>query len=113
MSSVKVAVRCRPFNSREEKRSAKCIIEMQGMSTRITNPTTGKPNTFAFDYSHWSFNKDDSHFATQDTVYADLGTEMLDGAFEGYNVRLFQQPSWPCSLSPLATSATLQLTILA
>eukprot|EP00045_Choanoeca_perplexa_P018382 m.289980 g.289980 ORF g.289980 m.289980 type:complete len:1632 (+) comp17802_c1_seq4:222-5117(+) len=89
MSSVKVAVRCRPFNSREQKRSAKCIIEMQETSTRITNPTTGKPNTFAFDYSHWSFNSDDSHFATQDTVYADLGTEMLDGAFEGYNICIF------------------------
>eukprot|EP00730_Choanoeca_flexa_P007329 TRINITY_DN12314_c0_g1_i1.p1 TRINITY_DN12314_c0_g1~~TRINITY_DN12314_c0_g1_i1.p1 ORF type:complete len:1647 (+),score=500.84 TRINITY_DN12314_c0_g1_i1:66-5006(+) len=89
MSSVKVAVRCRPFNSREKKRSAKCIIEMQDASTRITNPTTGKPNTFAFDYSHWSFDQKDSHFATQDIVYTDLGVEMLDGAFEGYNICIF------------------------
>lgn len=30
MSSVKVAVRVRPFNSREIARESKCIIEMSG-----------------------------------------------------------------------------------
>ncbi|EDQ92700.1 uncharacterized protein MONBRDRAFT_13875 [Monosiga brevicollis MX1] len=89
MSSVKVAVRCRPFNSREKGRSAKCIIEMQNNSTRIINPATGKPNTFAFDFSHWSHDTADSHFATQDQVYKDLGVEMLEHAFEGYNVCIF------------------------
>ena len=35
MSSVKVAVRVRPFNNREISRSASCIIDMDG-------PKTGK-----------------------------------------------------------------------
>lgn len=33
MSSVKVAVRVRPFNSREILRESKCIIEMEGQTT--------------------------------------------------------------------------------
>ena len=36
--NVKVAVRVRPFNSREKARNAKLIIEMVGSSTKITNP---------------------------------------------------------------------------
>lgn len=33
MSSVKVAVRVRPFNSREIAKESKCIIEMTGATT--------------------------------------------------------------------------------
>uniref|UniRef100_A0A8B9PGT5 Kinesin motor domain-containing protein n=1 Tax=Apteryx owenii TaxID=8824 RepID=A0A8B9PGT5_APTOW len=32
-ASVKVAVRVRPFNSRETSRDAKCVIQMQGKTT--------------------------------------------------------------------------------
>lgn len=35
MSSVKVAVRVRPFNSREIARESKCIIEMTGNTTGL------------------------------------------------------------------------------
>lgn len=40
--SVKVAVRCRPFNSREKDRNATLIIDMVGNTTKITNPADGK-----------------------------------------------------------------------
>lgn len=33
MSSVKVAVRVRPFNTREIERDAKCVIAMTGNTT--------------------------------------------------------------------------------
>ena len=48
MASVKVAVRVRPFNQREIDRGATNIIQMQKSTTRITNPTTFKHNTFTF-----------------------------------------------------------------
>lgn len=89
MSSVKVAVRVRPFNSRERDRKAKVIVEMQGNTTKIKQPGTGKPNSFTFDFSHWSHAVDDAHFANQEVVYADLGKENLAHAFEGYNVCIF------------------------
>ncbi len=33
---------------------AKVCISMEGTSTTITAPDSGKKNTFAFDYSYWS-----------------------------------------------------------
>uniref|UniRef100_A0A674K7W7 Kinesin family member 1C n=1 Tax=Terrapene triunguis TaxID=2587831 RepID=A0A674K7W7_9SAUR len=55
-ASVKVAVRVRPFSSREISRDAKCVIQMQGKTTCITNPklTKDAPKNFTFDYSYWS-----------------------------------------------------------
>lgn len=62
--NVKVAVRVRPFNSREKERDAACIIKMQGSTTSITNPETGEVKNFAFDYSYWSHAPADN-FANQ------------------------------------------------
>ncbi|XP_078725941.1 kinesin-like protein KIF1B isoform X13 [Lampetra fluviatilis] len=91
-ASVKVAVRVRPFNNRETSRDSKCIIQMIGKTTTILNPKQPKepPKTFSFDYSYWSHTTpDDSHFASQEQVYNDIGEEMLEHAFEGYNVCIF------------------------
>ncbi|XP_030368963.1 kinesin-like protein unc-104 isoform X7 [Scaptodrosophila lebanonensis] len=94
MSSVKVAVRVRPFNSREIGRESKCIIEMSGATTAITNPKV-PPNTsesikrFNFDYSYWSHDPHDADFSTQAMVYKDIGEEMLQHSFDGYNVCIF------------------------
>ncbi|XP_073794250.1 kinesin-like protein KIF1B isoform X35 [Danio rerio] len=90
-ASVKVAVRVRPFNSRETGKESKCIIQMQGNSTTILNPKNPKePKTFSFDYSYWSHTSpDDPSFASQNQVYNDIGKEMLQHAFEGYNVCIF------------------------
>nr|XP_006814112.1 PREDICTED: kinesin-like protein KIF28P-like [Saccoglossus kowalevskii] len=93
--SVKVAVRVRPFNQRENDRAAKCIIEMQGTSTKITNPDTKETKTFSFDYSYWSHDgftesadgilegKPGSKYASQQIVFDDLGQGVLDNAFKG------------------------------
>ncbi|XP_037397201.1 kinesin-like protein KIF1B isoform X12 [Pygocentrus nattereri] len=91
-ASVKVAVRVRPFNSRETSKESKCIIQMQGNSTTILNPKNPKesPKSFSFDYSYWSHTSpDDPSFASQSRVYNDIGKEMLQHAFEGYNVCIF------------------------
>ncbi|XP_062822090.1 kinesin-like protein KIF1B isoform X4 [Anolis carolinensis] len=91
-ASVKVAVRVRPFNSRETGKESKCIIQMQGNSTSILNPKNPKepPKSFSFDYSYWSHtSSDDPCFASQSQVYNDIGKEMLQHAFEGYNVCIF------------------------
>ncbi|KAJ1488928.1 P-loop containing nucleoside triphosphate hydrolase protein, partial [Baffinella frigidus] len=87
--NVKVAVRCRPFNSRETNMDSKVIIQMDGKKTSITNPEDGETKTFSFDYSYWSHSTEDSHFATQKTVFDDLGIGVLENAWSGYNVSLF------------------------
>ncbi|XP_072851918.2 kinesin-like protein KIF1A isoform X47 [Pogona vitticeps] len=91
-ASVKVAVRVRPFNSREMSKDSKCIIQMSGSTTTIINPKQPKetPKSFSFDYSYWSHTTpEDINYASQKQVYRDIGEEMLQHAFEGYNVCIF------------------------
>ncbi|KAM4628695.1 kinesin-like protein KIF1A [Polymixia lowei] len=90
-ASVKVAVRVRPFNSREIGKESKCIIQMSGNTTTILNPKQPKENkSFNFDYSYWSHTSpEDINYASQVQVYKDIGEEMLLHAFEGYNVCIF------------------------
>ncbi|XP_026769891.3 kinesin-like protein KIF1A isoform X11 [Pangasianodon hypophthalmus] len=90
-ASVKVAVRVRPFNSREMSKESKCIIQMSGNTTTIINPKVPKETkSFSFDYSYWSHTSpEDINYASQQQVYSDIGEEMLLHAFEGYNVCIF------------------------
>ncbi|XP_078791287.1 kinesin-like protein KIF1A isoform X17 [Oryzias latipes] len=90
-ASVKVAVRVRPFNSREIGKESKCIIQMSGNTTTILNPKQPKENkSFNFDFSYWSHTTpEDLNYASQMQVYKDIGEEMLLHAFEGYNVCIF------------------------
>ncbi|GAB1860942.1 Kinesin-like protein unc-104 [Camponotus japonicus] len=94
MSSVKVAVRVRPFNHREITRQAQCIIDMTGNTTSIVNPkaTPGSKDavkSFNYDYSYFSMDPNDENYSSQLMVYKDIGEEMLVHAFEGYNVCIF------------------------
>ncbi|ORX50933.1 kinesin-domain-containing protein [Hesseltinella vesiculosa] len=94
--NIKVVVRCRPLNSRELQRGATCLIRMEGDQTIISRPPdqrTGKDNedikAFTFDKSYWSADKSDSSYADQQTVYSDLGVDLLNHAFDGYNCCIF------------------------
>eukprot|EP00049_Salpingoeca_infusionum_P014008 m.261034 g.261034 ORF g.261034 m.261034 type:complete len:963 (+) comp15570_c0_seq2:394-3282(+) len=98
--AVKVAVRVRPFNSREEKLGAVNIIEMNGCTTVIKDPKTGKKKTFTYDYSYWSHDSftengegylepTSPQYADQAKVFDDLGQGVLDNAWKGFNCSLF------------------------
>ncbi|XP_017874415.1 PREDICTED: kinesin-like protein Klp98A isoform X2 [Drosophila arizonae] len=76
---------------------AQLIVEMEGKKTRLLKPRlqsirdAGREafHDFTFDYSYWSFDPEDSHFATQEQVYSDLGNDVVDCAYEGYNACVF------------------------
>ncbi|KAK6864303.1 kinesin motor domain-containing protein [Apiospora arundinis] len=98
--NIKVVVRCRPFNSREKERGAKCIVEMKDNQTVLTPPPEaaaaaakgkgdGTQKAFAFDRSYWSFDKDANNYAGQQNLFDDLGHPLLENAFEGYNNCIF------------------------
>ncbi|CRL07801.1 CLUMA_CG020755, isoform A [Clunio marinus] len=93
MSSLKVAVRCRPFNNRENELGANLIVEMDGKKTRLLKPSKQSIrehfHDFTFDYSYWSLDDKDDHFTSQEQVFCDLGTDVVDCAFEGYNACVF------------------------
>ncbi|KAK9762739.1 hypothetical protein K7432_011241 [Basidiobolus ranarum] len=88
-NNIKVVVRCRPLNSREKARGAQCLIRMEGDQTIITKPDDNSVKSFVFDRSYWSFDKNDPSYASQETLYNDLGEELLDHAFGGYNTCIF------------------------
>ncbi|KAK4337314.1 hypothetical protein RND71_043600 [Anisodus tanguticus] len=44
---------------------------------------------FTFDHSFWSHDENSSNFSDQEKVYSEIGIEMLNHAFEGYNVCIF------------------------
>ncbi|KAJ6612156.1 kinesin-like protein [Mycena sp. CBHHK59/15] len=95
--NIKVVVRCRPLNSRELARGAKPLIRMQGNQTFIDPPETGsaqdskraterKTMAFSFDKSYWSAGpRDEPQYCSQETLYNDLGKELLDHGFNGFN----------------------------
>ena len=99
--SVKVAVRVRPFNTREKELNCKCVVDMNNPTT-ILKPHSGESERkFTFDYSFWSFDGFDtlengymkatpgSKYADQQFVYGELGKKILDNAYEGYHCCLF------------------------
>ncbi|GAA5861825.1 hypothetical protein JCM8547_008567 [Rhodosporidiobolus lusitaniae] len=97
--NIKVVVRCRPLNSRELARGAKGLVRMEGNNTYLDPPeaanvTSGRiaekeTKSFAFDKSYWSAcPKDDPSYASQQTLYDDLGRELLDHAFGGFNAAI-------------------------
>lgn len=99
---MKVAVRVRPFNSREKGRDAVLIIKMEGNSTYIKDPSSPEqePKKYTFDHSYWSHDgfkeREDGYlepanqtYADQKVVFDDLGKGVLDNAWKGYNCSLF------------------------
>ncbi|KJA21710.1 hypothetical protein HYPSUDRAFT_41858 [Hypholoma sublateritium FD-334 SS-4] len=95
--NIKVVVRCRPLNSRELARGAKPLIRMSGNQTLIDPPESGsaqdskraterKTMAFSFDKSYWSAGpRDEPGYCSQQTLYDDLGKELLDHGFAGFN----------------------------
>ncbi|PAA48056.1 hypothetical protein BOX15_Mlig019522g3 [Macrostomum lignano] len=97
--NIKVAVRVRPFDDREMSHNSKMVIQMKGNQTTITS-TSGKKNSFAFDYSYWShdgyrvtpdgyYEPESPVYADQKRVFEDLGRGMLNNAWKGFNCSLF------------------------
>ncbi|KAI9615399.1 hypothetical protein KEM48_005601 [Puccinia striiformis f. sp. tritici PST-130] len=109
--NIKVVVRCRPLNSREIARGAKVLIRMEAgthtfihppstenettndsksKSTKSSSATDKETKSFAFDHSYWSAcSKDHPDYASQQTLYEDLGVDLLNNSFEGYNSCIF------------------------
>ncbi|XP_036612492.1 kinesin-like protein KIF14 [Trichosurus vulpecula] len=88
-SQVTVAVRVRPFSSREETEKASQVVFMNGQETTVEHPDMKQIYNFVYDFSFWSFDKCHSNYASQMTVYETLAVPLLERAFEGYNTCLF------------------------
>ena len=82
-TNVRVAVRCRPFNTKEKNAGEVSCVKMTEKQLVLTNPNNlSEEHTFAFDLVI-----DDSF--SQERVWVDVGTPILDKAFAGYNGTIF------------------------
>ncbi|GMI41207.1 hypothetical protein TeGR_g6776, partial [Tetraparma gracilis] len=91
-TAIKVAVRMRPFNSNELAASAKPCVTLLPSSKQCTirNPQDNSTKTFTYDFLYDSFvDPGDPSYASQDTVWGDIGSELLEAAWAGYNYSLF------------------------
>lgn len=91
------------------------LIRMDGNQTILSRPPdmrTGKESedhkAFTFDKSYWSADKSDPSYADQQMVYDDLGVDLLDHAFDGYNCCIFACKSsfhcFCCAPHPVSSS---------
>uniref|UniRef100_K1RN18 Kinesin-like protein KIF14 n=1 Tax=Magallana gigas TaxID=29159 RepID=K1RN18_MAGGI len=89
-SSVMVAVRVRPYSTRElSDANVRCVVSMDGNETVVRCLDSGHHYRFNFDFSFWSFDSTHRDFAGQEQVYRQLAQPLLVKAFEGYNTCLF------------------------
>jgi maltoporin len=68
------------------------ISDPQNAATSSSANATvgGRPaHKFTFDYAYSSANPSDADFVNQQQVYDDLGTDVVDNAFSGYNACVF------------------------
>ncbi len=79
-------------------KGAKPLIRMEGNTTYLDPPEAGstqastgrssekKTMTFSFDKSYWSAGaRDEPRYCSQQMLYDDLGKELLDHGFAGFN----------------------------
>ncbi|GJJ16281.1 hypothetical protein Clacol_010577 [Clathrus columnatus] len=87
-ANIKVVVRCRPLNSRELARGAKPLIQPGSEQATSSGGRAAERKTmaFSFDKSYWSAgDRNDPGYCSQQTLYDDLGKELLDHGFSGFN----------------------------
>ena len=99
--NIKVAIRVRPFNKREQKLKSQLCIEMVNNQTIVKNEKGKELKKFSFDNCFWShdgfktdkkgylYAKKNSNYDDQKVVYNQLGKDLLKNSLKGYNCCLF------------------------
>ena len=85
--TVKVAVRCRPMNSKEISNDTHEIVMVDSSRNQVSvkdpnKPEGGKMNSFTFDYAYGSA-------STQKQVYEQCASPIVTCVLEGYNGTIF------------------------
>ncbi|KAL5267811.1 hypothetical protein ACHWQZ_G004753 [Mnemiopsis leidyi] len=94
--SVKVIVRCRPMNQRENNLNCKACIKCDDTLNKVTifkpDDKSATPKNFTFDGAYFT----DS---TTKQIYEDVGFALVDGVLEGYNGTVFAYGQTGCGKS--------------
>ncbi|XP_075689507.1 kinesin-like protein KIF14 [Rhinoderma darwinii] len=87
--AVTVAVRVRPFSTREMNENATQVVFMNGHETIVQHLDSKQNHSFIYDFSFSSFEKSDPNYASQEKVYEKLAAPLLEWSILGYNTCLF------------------------
>lgn len=92
--AVKVIVRCRPINKRENSMKCKTIVSMQNCEVKLTNPNdlNCPPKQFTFDSTY------DTNSNTEN-LYNDICYPLVESVLEGYNATIFAYGQTGCGKS--------------
>ncbi|KRZ40865.1 Kinesin-like protein KIF13A [Trichinella pseudospiralis] len=87
---LKVFVRVRPLSKKEALLNTHCIVNVDDCRITIKRSTNnGKTSTFTYDNCFWSFRNTDKEYKSQEDVFHDVGHDLLDDVFLGYNACIF------------------------
>jgi kinesin family protein 13 len=102
---IKTAVRVRPFSDKEIAAGIKQCVTMEGRATTLKlEPVlrektsrrqsvgadeTTTAHTFKYDYSFYSFDREDPNFADQEDIFQCLGKDLVNNTLIGYNSTIF------------------------
>lgn len=86
--NIKVVVRCRPINKKEQDKNCKVIVEMDLDSNTVT---VSPPENASADHQVKSFSFDHVFHtqATQESVYNAVARPIVQNVLEGYNGTIF------------------------
>jgi kinesin family protein 3/17 len=85
--AVKVAVRCRPLNSKEREKGNTEVVTVDNQTSSIQvrdprEPESAKPKSFTFDFAY-------GQTSTQKQVYDQCASGIVSSVLEGYNGTIF------------------------
>uniref|UniRef100_A0A182LSI0 Kinesin-like protein n=1 Tax=Anopheles culicifacies TaxID=139723 RepID=A0A182LSI0_9DIPT len=102
--NVKVVVRCRPMNKREQQSKCKNVIQIDNALVNLDNPndTNAPQKSFQFDNAY-------GYAATTENIYSDICYSLVESVLEGYNATIFAYGQTGCGKSHTMQGTTYNL----
>ncbi|XP_021693305.1 kinesin-like protein KIF17 [Aedes aegypti] len=92
--NVKVVVRCRPMNKREQSSGCKNITQIENSTVNLDNPNdaSAPQKSFKFDSAY-------GYAATTENIYSEICYPLIESVLEGYNATIFAYGQTGCGKS--------------
>ncbi|XP_050100574.1 osmotic avoidance abnormal protein 3 [Anopheles aquasalis] len=102
--NVKVVVRCRPMNKREQQSCCKSVIQIDNAAVNLDNPNdrNAPQKSFQFDNAY-------GYAATTENIYSDICYSLVESVLEGYNATIFAYGQTGCGKSHTMQGTTYNM----
>ncbi|XP_063930392.1 osmotic avoidance abnormal protein 3 isoform X4 [Zophobas morio] len=92
--NVKVIVRCRPMNKKEQDLNCQCVVKMKNCVVETWDPGEGPsfPKQFTFDSTY-------DQDSNTENIYNDICYPLVESVLEGYNATIFVYGQTGCGKS--------------